>query len=270
VLLLRRLLPFVLCSLIALGILGAVRYLSGTPASAHAKDRAGTAAERVRPELEAALKKKELRFGDPIFIRIFKESNELEVWVQGQREPKTIARDEAASRIEPAFLLFRTYKICYWSGTLGPKTKQGDGQAPEGFYFVSRGRMNPLSRYHLSFDLGYPNAYDRAHKRTGDYLMVHGSCVSIGCYAMTDERIEEIYTLADAALAGGQKFFRVHCFPFRMTDKRMAKAASDKATDVEKEWLSFWDNLREGYQAFEKTRRPPNVEVEDGRYVVEE
>ena len=265
VLLLRRRLPVILCALIAAGIPGGIWHMPGDSVSAKTKSRADIAAEKVRPELEAALKKKGLRFGAPVFVRIFKESNQLEVWVQG--EPETASDDDPAAKDGPAFELFRTYKICYWSGELGPKLKQGDGQAPEGFYYVTRGRMNPLSRYHLSFDLGYPNAYDRAHKRTGDYLMVHGSCVSIGCYAMTDQRIEEIYTLADAALAGGQKYFRVHCFPFRMTDKRMAKAAGD---EDEKQWLSFWENLREGYDTFEKTRRPPNVEVEDGRYVIEE
>ena len=120
--------------------------------------------------------------------------------------------------------------------------------------------MNPNSRFHLSFNLGYPNAYDRAHGRTGDYLMVHGNRVSIGCFAMTDEKIEEIYTLCAAALAGGQKFFRVHCFPFRMTDARMARAAGSR-------WEGFWKNLRTGYAAFEKDKIPPNVSVRQKRYV---
>ncbi len=265
VLLLRRRFVLFLCPLIALGILGGLWHLLGNSVSAQAKNRASIAAEKVRPELEAALKKKDLRFGAPIFVRIFKESNELEVWVQ--REPEAVTRDDPPGKGGPEFELFRTYKICYWSGNLGPKVKQGDGQAPEGFYVVSRGRMNPLSSYHLSFDLGYPNAYDHAHKRTGNYLMVHGSCVSIGCYAMTDERIEEIYTLADAALAGGQKYFRVHCFPFRMTDKRMEKAANK---EDEKQWLSFWGNLREGYDRFEQKKLPPDVKVEDGKYAFDE
>ncbi len=235
-------------------------------------DRAASAAARMKPELEKALKEKGMRFGAPIFVRIFKESSELEVWM----ERETQAPPEAAGP-QSEFVLFRIYKICKWSGDLGPKEKQGDGQAPEGFYHVTPGRMNPNSRFHLSFDLGYPNAYDRAHERTGDYLMVHGSCVSIGCYAMTDQRIEEIYTLADAALAGGQNYFRVHCFPFRMTDERMAKATKAAADREEGEQaeaeaaaalLSFWENLREGYDWFEKTKQPPNVEVKDGRYVL--
>jgi murein L,D-transpeptidase YafK len=121
--------------------------------------------------------------------------------------------------------------------------------------------MNPNSSYHLSFNLGYPNTYDRAHDRTGSFLMVHGSFVSIGCFAVTDPRIEEIYTLADAALRNGQPLFRVHCFPFRMTKERLAKL-----TQPEEKWRSFWQNLKEGYDHFEKTKSPPNVTVKDKRY----
>ena len=158
--------------------------------------------------LEQALQAQGLEFGSPIFIRIFKESKELEVWVEN----------------EGRFRLFKMYPICTFSGDLGPKLQQGDQQSPEGFYFVTPGRMNPNSQYHLSFNLGYPNAFDRYHDRTGDFLMVHGDCVSIGCYAMTDAGIEEIYTIADAALRQGQAFFRVHVFPFRMTTENMEQA----------------------------------------------
>jgi murein L,D-transpeptidase YafK len=223
-------------------------------------DRAAQAAGRVQPGLEKDLEKKGLRFGAPIFVRIFKESSELEIWVQKEAE----AVERGTTPPPPEFGLFRIYKICAWSGKLGPKQKRGDLQAPEGFYFVNRARMNPRSRFHLAFDIGYPNVFDRAHDRTGDYLMVHGNCVSIGCFAVTDAKVEEIYTLADAALNGGQRIFRVHCFPFRMTDKRMKKAAED---DYEKTWLSFWENVREGYRWFEEKKRPPNVEVEEKRYV---
>ena len=149
--------------------------------------------KRMTPKLDQELKNKSLTLGSPIFIRIFKESKELEVWVK-----KGLV-----------YHLFKTYAIHYFSGGLGPKLKEGDRKAPEGFYYVTPSRMNPYSRYHLSFNLGYPNPYDRAHGRTGSALMVHGSIVSIGCFAMTDPRIEEIYTLADKALRGGQKYFRV-------------------------------------------------------------
>ena len=158
-------------------------------------DRSDAVAKRVRPSLETALRAKGLRWGAPVFIRIFKEEKELELWV-----------DEGKH-----FKHFKTWSICKYSGTLGPKLKEGDLQAPEGFYFVPRSRMNPRSRFHLSFNLGYPNTYDRAHRRTGSALMVHGNCVSIGCYAMTDERIEKIYSLCDASLMNGQpEIHRVH------------------------------------------------------------
>ncbi|MGY8691128.1 MAG: L,D-transpeptidase family protein, partial [Verrucomicrobiales bacterium] len=146
------------------------------PTSARAKE----VARRVTPTLTKALAAKDLKFGAPVYMRIFKETKELELWVQHASGP---------------YRLFKTY-------------------APEGFYFVPPKMMNPNSSYHLSFNLGYPNTYDRAHDRTGSFLMVHGSFVSIGCFAVTDPRIEEIYTLADAALRNGQPLFRVHCFPF--------------------------------------------------------
>lgn len=192
------------------------------------------------------LKVHQLELGSPIFIRIFKESKELEVWVKkGDR-----------------FQLFKNYPIHYFSGTLGPKLKEGDRQAPEGFYYVSASRMNPNSRFHLSFNLGYPNKYDRGLGRTGSALMVHGNTVSIGCFAMTDPLIEEIYTLADQALRNGQKFFRVHIFPFRMTEENMVRHRNSK-------WIEFWKNLKTGYDYFEKSWSPPNVEVENKVYTFE-
>ena len=125
---------------------------------------------------------------------------------------------------------------------------------------MTPGQLNPSSRFHLSFDLGYPNAYDRAHGRTGSALMVHGDCVSIGCYAMTDAGIEEIYALADAALRGGQTLFRMHVFPFRLTAENLLQHRYSR-------WYSFWENLQEGYRLFEEHGRPPDVEVRDGEYV---
>ncbi len=215
-----------------------------SPIKSNDPKRATKAATRVTPQLKADLSNMGLRFGSPIFIRIFKETRELELWVKGSGEK---------------FELFRSYRIAAMSGRLGPKTKEGDYQAPEGFYFVTSKRFNPYSNYHLSFDIGYPNSYDRSLKRTGSLIMVHGKAVSIGCFAMTDASIEEIYTLSQAALKGGQSFFRVHVFPFRMTEKRMTEAADS-------EHIPFWENLREGYLAFEKTKIPPNVTVSGKRY----
>ena len=208
-------------------------------------DRARAAAMRTRPALVAALAEKGLHFGDPVFLRAFKEENELEMWIR-RRDTGT-------------FQWFRTWDVAGASGTLGPKLAEGDRQVPEGFYFVPPAMMKPDSRYHLAFNIGYPNAYDRHHGRHGSFIMVHGNTVSIGCLAMTDAKIEEIYTLCAAALANGQKFFRIHIFPFRMTDERMADAAGN-------EWEDFWLNLREGYLFFERERVPPNVTVNNGRY----
>ena len=157
------------------------------------------------------------------------------------------------------FKLFGKYPIVASSGSLGPKLAEGDGQVPEGFYHVPPAAMNPNSSYHLSFNIGFPNAYDKAHGRTGSFIMIHGSNVSIGCLAMTDEKIEEIYTICQAAHDGGQSFFRVHIFPFRMTDARMEKAAAS-------EHHPFWKNLKTGYDLFEKNTIPPNVTVEDKEY----
>jgi murein L,D-transpeptidase YafK len=215
----------------------------------NAPNRAALAAPLVLAELAPDLEARGLRAGDPVFIRIFKKERELELWIFHREERR--------------FHLFRTYPVAAMSGRLGPKLAEGDRQAPEGFYFVNRQRMNPHSNYHLSFNLGYPNAYDQAYGRSGGFLMVHGGRASVGCFAMTDHGIEEIYTLADAALARGQPFFRVHVFPFRMTDDAMAKVEDDK-------WFAFWDNLREGYDYFERRRVPPDVQSIAKRYVFAE
>ncbi len=182
----------------------------------------------------------------PIYVRIFKEESELEVWK---------ARDDGH------YYHYKTYPICTWSGELGPKTTQGDRQAPEGYYWVSTGQMNPNSQYHLSFNLGFPNAYDRAYGRTGSALMVHGNCLSAGCYAMTDGLIEEIYALAREAFNGGQERFAVHAFPFRMTDENMARNRKSK-------WHGFWRQMRSGYDHFELTRQVPEVQVCNRSYLV--
>jgi murein L,D-transpeptidase YafK len=209
-----------------------------------APDRlAAVRTQRLRG-IEAELSAKNLQLGDPVFIRIFKQTHELELWVKsGER-----------------FALYKAFPVCNWSGSLGPKLQEGDGQSPEGFYSVARGQMNPASRYHLSFNLGFPNAYDRAQGRTGSFLMVHGNCVSIGCYAMTDEGIEEIWLIADEALKAGQSRFDVHVFPFRLTDEALALQSASP-------WLPFWQGLKRGYDAFEGTRAPPVVTVANGDYV---
>lgn len=202
---------------------------------------------RGTPDLaryEARLNEKGVREGAPVFIRIFKQESELELWLHDGRK----------------FVLFATYPTCYWSGSLGPKLKQGDGQAPEGFYTVSKNQLNPNSRWHRSFNLGFPNVYDRAQERTGSFLMVHGGCASIGCYAMTNPVIDEIWRLVTAALDNGQLRFSVHVFPFRMREWNMARYA-------DKEWNDFWRDLKEGHDLFEKSGVPPRISVCESRYM---
>jgi murein L,D-transpeptidase YafK len=182
----------------------------------------------------------------PVFIRIFKEESELELWK---------LRDDGR------FYHFKTYPICNWSGDLGPKLQQGDRQAPEGFYSVTREQMNPDSNYHLAMNIGFPNAYDKSHRRTGKFLMIHGRCKSAGCYAMTDALIEEIYAIARESFLAGQESFQVHAFPFRMTRENMARHAGHEA-------YAFWRTLKEGYDYFELTRQLPIVAVCNRSYVV--
>lgn len=192
------------------------------------------------------LGRKGMSVQDPIFIRIFKEESELEVW---------------KARYDGRYYHYKTYPICNWSGKLGPKLKQGDKQAPEGFYQVAARQMNPNSKFHVSFNLGYPNAYDRSHNRTGNFLMVHGKCESAGCYAMTDALVEEIYGLAREAFEGGQDIIHVHAFPFRMTDDNVKRHEKHK-------WSRFWKTLKQGYDHFEMHRMPPTVAICERKYVV--
>jgi murein L,D-transpeptidase YafK len=204
---------------------------------------------RVEGGLKRAVEGAGLRYGAPVFVRVLKEEGELEMWVEVKEGER--------------WKLFRKWRIAGMSGKLGPKLKEGDLQAPEGFYEVGMKQLNPMSRFHLSFNVGYPNAYDRFHGRTGSLIMVHGSNVSIGCFAMTDPVIEEVYLLVEAALKGGQEAVKVQVFPFRMTPEKMAA--------VEGEWAGFWrEALWPGYERFEKTGVPPEVGVREGRYRVGE
>jgi len=197
--------------------------------------------------LEESLAELSAKVGDPLFIRIFKEESLLEVWIRSGSEYQHL----------------KDYAICAYSGSLGPKLKEGDRQSPEGFYKVKKHQLNPNSKFHLSFNLGYPNRYDRAHERTGSFLMVHGNCVSDGCYAMTDDKIEEIYALVEGALQKGQKYVQVHAYPFRMTEENMALFSDN-------EWYDFWVNLKEGYDYFEAEKLPPLVKVKNKQYTIHE
>ncbi len=182
---------------------------------------------------------------EAMLIRLFKNENILEVWKRKR---------------DGTFALFKSYEICAWSGELGPKFKEGDRQAPEGFYTITPGLMNPKSSYYLSFNTGFPNKFDRAHGRTGSDLMIHGDCSSSGCYSMTDESIAEIYALARDSFRGGQKTFQVQLFPFRLTPQNLAKHRKSPH-------LEFWKNIKIGYDAFEISKRPPSWDVCEGRYI---
>jgi murein L,D-transpeptidase YafK len=141
--------------------------------------------------------------GAPISINIYKKERLLEIWMAREKTFYGWAAPE----------LYKTYPICTYSGTLGPKLREGDMQTPEGFYAITRARLNPWSRYHLSMDIGYPNARDRALGRTGSHIMIHGDCVSEGCFAMTDPVIEDIYLLAETALKNGAIRIPVSVYP---------------------------------------------------------
>ncbi len=202
----------------------------------------------ISEPLPERLRRGGFKAGNAAYVRIFKREGILELWLR-----KGKGADER-------FTLFYTYPICYFSGLPGPKQRKGDYQSPEGFYAVSEKQLNPASNYHRAFNVGYPNAYDRRLKRTGSDLMVHGGCVSAGCYAMTDRNIAEIYGLVEAALKAGQKETPVHIFPFRMTDEAMKAEFSS-------EWFNFWANLKDGHDRFEASGKPPVSYVCKDRYV---
>ena len=188
---------------------------------------------------------KGMRAGNPLMIRIFKSESQLEVWLQKNDR----------------FELFATYPICYWSGRLGPKTYEGDKQAPEGLYSVGLGQIYHQGRWPRSLDIGFPNTFDKAYARTGSLILVHGGCKSTGCYAMTNPVMDEIYGLSEQALRQGQDAIPVHIFPFRMTEENMAAQAGNP-------WTPFWLNLKMAYDLFERTRVPPRVSVCNKRYSV--
>lgn len=208
-------------------------------------DSASKAPPKLSSKVAASMSAKGMKPESPVLVRILKQESELEVW----KVDKT-----------GGYALFKTYPMCRWSGKLGPKTKSGDRQAPEGFYHVSSGMLNPNSQYFVSFNLGYPNRLESALGYTGEALMVHGACSSSGCYAMTDQQIGEIYAIVDRALKGGQNQFQVQAYPFRMTARNMAAYKDDPN-------FPFWKTLKEGYDTFELTRRQPKVSVCGRRYV---
>jgi murein L,D-transpeptidase YafK len=203
------------------------------------------AMKELSPEMLVLLQQKNMPKDSPILVRVFKEESELEVWKQDTTG---------------LYQLLKVYPICRWSGELGPKKVEGDRQAPEGFYAITPGLMNPNSSYYLAINMGFPNAYDKANGYTGGFLMIHGDCSSRGCYAMTDEQIGEIYSLARESFLGGQKQFQIQAYPFRMTPANLARHRTNPN-------MPFWKMLKEGNDHFEVTHMEPKVDVCERHYV---
>ncbi len=193
--------------------------------------------------LDERLTEKGLTLASPILIRVFKAESELEIW-----------KEKAG-----VFELFAVYPICHWSGTIGPKLRTGDKQAPEGFYTVTRAQIRPTQRHPKAVNIGYPNVLDQSQARTGSDILLHGGCSSIGCFAMTNPVMDEIHQITIAAIGNGQHDVPVHVFPFRMTDANMQAHGGSP-------WANFWANLKEGFDAFEAWKRPPTVSICDARY----
>jgi murein L,D-transpeptidase YafK len=203
------------------------------------------ATKKLPPELLSLLRQKKMPIHSPILVRVFKEEAELEVWKQD-----TTGR----------FQFLKIYPICRWSGDLGPKLQEGDRQAPEGFYTVTPELMNPNSNFYLAINVGYPNSFDKANNRDGSLLMIHGDCWSSGCYAMTDEQISEIYSLARDSFQGGRPSFQVQSYPFRLTPANLARHRNNPN-------LAFWKMLKIGNDHFEATHLEPKVDVCNRLYV---
>lgn len=196
--------------------------------------------------LDERLKARDLAEGRPIYIRVFKAESELELWMQNSKG---------------TFSRLATYPICHWYGSLGPKLQEGDKQSPEGFYRVGVPQTRLVGRWRKAFNLGFPNVFDQRHNRTGSYILIHGGCSSVGCFAMTDPVQDEIYGLATAALAKGQARFSVHVFPFRMTEENMKRYGGQAGSET-------WQDLKPAYDSFERTHVPPRVAVCATRYKI--
>lgn len=197
--------------------------------------------------LQQRLRDKGVTLADPVLIRIFKAESELEIWKE---------RGDG-------YVLFATYPICHWSGSLGPKLRDGDRQAPEGYYTLTKSQTRHVGRWPRSLDIGYPNILDQSQARTGSMILIHGGCSSIGCFAMTNPVSDEIHQLTVAAMDAGEQIVPVHIYPFRMTDAHMTERG-------ESPWKAYWTNLKEGYDLFERTKRPPIISVCGGRYIFRE
>lgn len=186
-------------------------------------------------------------FNIDIFLRVFKQEKKIEVW--------------AKKKNENTYTHITDYKHCSSSGTLGPKRQQGDGQTPEGFYHIDR--FNPFSNFHLSLGINYPNQSDRiiGKGNLGGDIFIHGSCVTIGCIPITDDKINELYIFAVEAKNAGQTKIPVHIFP----SKNMSTVINN-----EDETLSnFWKNIKLGFDYFETNKSIPKITTDsNGLYKI--
>jgi murein L,D-transpeptidase YafK len=240
-------LPFAFLSRCAMRVaaLAVVATLAGCVGEDDSSDFVGRAYQPLSPQLLASMQAKHTSPQAPVLFRTYKKEAEFEIWKM---------RDDGR------YVLLKTYPMCRWSGQLGPKKRQGDRQVPEGFYAIYPAQMNPRSNYYLSFNVGYPNTYDRAHGYSGDSIMVHGICSSAGCFSMTNPEIAEIYTIAREAFAGGQPEIQMQSMPFRMTAENFAKYRLDPN-------IAFWRELKTGTDTFEATKKEVRVGVCNLHYV---
>ncbi|RFZ95151.1 2-dehydro-3-deoxyphosphooctonate aldolase [Mucilaginibacter conchicola] len=206
--------------------------------------RASDARSKLWPKLQKQLTDGGFNSKYELYLRIVKQTDQLEIWAKkGKR-----------------FEFFKGYNICYYSGGLGTKTKAGDNKSPEGFYTISAGQLHPTSQYHLAVNIGYPNALETQKGYTGNAIMIHGNCASVGCYAMTDDGIEEIYTLLYKAFTSGQQKIALEIYPFKMDNQHLKDFAASP-------YMAFWKMLKPAYDKFEKDHLPANISVANGQYV---
>ena len=205
--------------------------------------RAKTVRDAIWPILQKELSANNFKFPAPLYIRIFKDESLLEIWAKSGKQ----------------YRLFKSYDICYFTGGLGTKMREGDGKSPEGFYALTPHQLNPLSNYYLAINVGYPNKLERLKGYTGDAIMIHGHCASIGCYAMTNPRIEEIYTLVYEAFKAGQQQIRLDIFPFRMDEQHLKKFGAHAEA-------AFWKTMEPGYTRFEKSHLPAEFQIRHKSY----
>jgi murein L,D-transpeptidase YafK len=190
-----------------------------------------------------------------LYLRSFKYDSQLEVWVRNNNKE--------------SYKLFKTYKVCALSGSLGPKRMEGDYQVPEGFYYINS--FNPKSTYHLALGLNYPNLSDvllSDSLKPGGEIYIHGNCITVGCIPVKDNQIEELYLLASYAKDNGEDFIPVHIFPVRYNNSKSSEFLL-KTTKEDQEYQHFSMRIKEVYDYFEQHKKLPLISVnKKGDYVV--